>query len=179
MTQPLPDHHPLRRLFAGTVHHVLCVDVGMCDPPLADYLVEVLGKFIHMDDLYPFRDAEGRRIERLAEMATDACLEPHVSEQARRRIVHRHIGDFVLFWTGVFPEGLRRLERLGRGDRLTAYLEQGKRSYALASELTTRLDEEPPAGVLRRLSDRFESCVHGLNLCCREWDVLGDQFGSR
>ena len=27
-----------------------------------------------------------------------------------RREVHRHIGDFTLFWTGVYPEALREMQ---------------------------------------------------------------------
>jgi len=150
--------------------------MGLPDPQLADYLTELLSNLIHIDDLYPFRDARGKRLEALAEMAMEAQLSPRVEPAARDRIVHKHIGDIALFWTGVFPEGLRRLQRFGAADRLTDYLERGKRSYAIASELTRHPDDEPPAHVLRRLSDRFEYCVYGLNRCRKEWDTLGDQL---
>lgn len=172
MTDSLPAHHPLRRLFTGTVHHVFYVDVGMCDPQVADYVADLLSKFIHMDDFYPFRDATGQRIENLAEVAAEAYLGEGVPQQARDRAIYQHIGDFSLFWTGVFPEGVRRMHRAGLGDQLSSLLAQGKRSYAAASELTLAPDDEPPAGVLKRLSDHFEHCVYGLHLCRKEWEAL-------
>jgi hypothetical protein len=172
MGQSLSHDHPLHRLFSGTVQQVFYSDVGMCDPQIAEYLAGMLSQFIHVDDFYPFKDASGRRIQDLAEMLTHTELGSDVPRIQRDRTVHQHIGDVALFWTGLFPEGLGRLDRLGEGDRIAAYLEQGKRSYALASKLTIRPDDEPPAGVLRRLSDGFEYCVYGLHLCRKEWDSL-------
>ena len=52
-----------------------------------------------------------------------------------RREVHRHIGDFTLFWTGVYPEFLKRMEREGRSDHLLDYRQQGKRAYYIASTI--------------------------------------------
>ena len=34
-----------------------------------------------------------------------------------RREVHRHIGDFALFWTGLYPESLRELQGPDRRDQ--------------------------------------------------------------
>ena len=172
MLSSLPNEHPLRRLFSGSVHHALYVDLGLCDPQLAEYLTELLSTHITVDDLYPFKDANGQRLCDLAAMLADAQLDRPVSPSARERLIHRHIGDFALFWTGLFPEGIRKLQPAGVGNRLSDYMTQGKRSYAIASELT-HAEDEPPAVVLRRLSDRFEYCVHSLNLCRRDW--LGAQ----
>ena len=176
MTSLSPDH-PLRRLFSGSVQHALFVDVGICDIQLAEYLAEMLGNLIHMDEIYPFRDATGRRLVSLAEWLADAQLQHSASNKQRQRIVHKHIGDFSLFWTGLFPEGLRRLQHTGTGDRLDDFLKQGKRSYSIASELTVD-DDKPPAGVLQRLSEHFEYCVHGLNICRNDWAALGAPGGS-
>jgi hypothetical protein len=149
----------------------------MCDPQLADYLTDLLTTFVHMDDFYPFRDAAGQRLEDLAAMLTEAQFQEPLSRLDRERIIHRHIGDFALFWTGLFPEGVRKLQRVGTGDRLGDYLQQGKRSYAIASELTDA-DDQPPAGVLRRLSERFEFCMYGLHLCRKEWVTLAERRPS-
>jgi len=168
-----PARESLRQLFSGTVQHVFYVDMGIADPRCTDYLADMLSKLIHVDDFYPFRDATGRRIRNLAEMVTDADLGDDVSDWQRQRTVHQHIGDFALFWTGVFPEGLRKLARIGVANRLNDYLEQGKRSYAIASELASQQDN-PPSRVLKRLSDDFEFFMYGLNLCRQEWGALGD-----
>src|SRR5262249_26681456 len=85
------------------------------------------------------------------------------------REVYRHIGDFTLFWTGVYPEALRRLRRELSKDHLIDYTEQGKRSYYIASTF----EQEPyreEAPVLRRLSSEFELCAYGLNQVRREWE---------
>jgi hypothetical protein len=175
MTPELPENHPLSRLFNGTVQHVLYSELGICDPQLADYLAAMLRHYLHSDDFYPFHDAQGRRIEKIAELLTDAELPQCSSATERRRVLYRHIGDFALFWTGLYPEGIRHMEPLGFSDSHGGYLTQGKRSYAIASELT-RPDDRPPARVLRRLSDNFESCVYGLTLCRKEWDEMSRKF---
>lgn len=167
----VPESHPLRRLFAGLVEHAFYTDLGMCDPQITQYLSDLLVDFVHMDRLFPFRDASGRRIEEVAEMVTEARVDPTMPVHERQRLVHKHIGDFTLFWTGVYPEGLRHLRAPGRKDHLIDYLQQGKRSYAIASDLSTP-DDEPPGGVLHRLSDRFEFCVYGLGLVRKGWEDL-------
>ena len=77
----------------------------------------------------------------------------------RRRECHRHVGDFTLFWTGVYPEALGKLQGSDSPDHLINYQQQGKRSYYLASTL----DDGDEAPVLRRLSHEFELCAFGLS----------------
>src|SRR5262249_32926649 len=85
------------------------------------------------------------------------------------REVHRHIGDFTLFWTGLYPEALRRLRGALSADSLIDYREQGKRSYYIASTFEGEpYSEEAP--VLRRLSEQYEVCAYGLNQIRREWE---------
>ena len=90
-------------------------------------------------------------------------------EGRTRREVHRHIGDFTLFWTGVYPEMVNRLRTALSRDHFIDYCEQGKRSYYIAStfEDDAYRDEVP---VLRRLSEDFELCAYGLNQVRREWE---------
>lgn len=164
-------HHPLRRFFAGLVEDALCTRIGVCDPGLADYLAGLLADFIHVDHLFPLTDAKGRRLQQVAEMLTDAISPPGTSESVHRRLVHKHVGDFILFWTGVYPENLRRLRSKHGVDQFVDYLSQGKQSYAIASELS-RPDSPPPAALLRRLSDDFEACVYGLSLVRQGWEQL-------
>ena len=71
----------------------------------------------------------------------------------------------TLFWTGVYPEALGRLQSSGSADHLIDFQVQGKRSYYVASTLGA---EEAP--VLRRLSDEFELCAFGLSRVRREWE---------
>src|SRR5437763_567267 len=50
----LAMHHysadrPLRRFFSGLAEHTFVSDLGVADPPLIDYLSELLSRFIAMD----------------------------------------------------------------------------------------------------------------------------------
>ena len=68
-------------------------------------------------------------------------------DAARRRECHRHVGDFTLFWTGVYPEALAKLQGGDSADALINYQRQGKRSYHLASVFECRQrsrDRLPP-----------------------------------
>ncbi len=166
MWSPKPDH-PLRRLFAGITEQTFMAALGLADPPLTDYLSELLSRFIHFDAVYRLKNATGRRLEEVAEMMIEAEAMP--IEGRTRREVYRHIGDFTLFWTGVYPEALKRLRNALSKDHFIDYCEQGKRSYFIASTF----EDDPyreEAPVLRRLSEEFELCAYGLNQVRREWE---------
>jgi hypothetical protein len=162
-----PADHPLRRLFAGVTEYTFQSRLGVADPPLIDYLSALLSRFVHVDAIHAVKDAEGRRLEYVADMVIEVSQLPPEGRTARE--VHRHIGDFALYWTGVFPEALSRLQSRHTKDFFVDYCAQGKRSYYLASQY----DDEPyrdEAPVLRRLSDEFELCAYGLHEVRREWE---------
>ena len=117
MWNPPPDH-PLRRLFAGVTEVTFQTQLGVADPNLIDYLSALLSRFVHVDVLHRLRNAAGRRLDQVADMVAEAVDLPPEGRTARE--MHRHIGDFALFWTGVYPEALasaavRRLQGLLRG----------------------------------------------------------------
>ena len=148
----------LSRFFTALTEHTFQVELGVADPPLTDYLSDVLYRFVGFKSIYRIRNAVGKRLEDVAEMMAEA-----EQRTARpKREIHRHIGDFTLFWSGVFPEALKRLQGADRRDHLIDYCEQGKRSYFIASTF----DGDPYDGeaqVLRRISEQFELCSYGLN----------------
>ncbi|MBI2827631.1 MAG: hypothetical protein HYX69_23390 [Planctomycetia bacterium] len=155
----------LYRFFAGLTEYVFQTRLGVVDPPLVDYLSVLLARFVRCDAIYDVRDLAGRRLEEVAQMLFEA--------QARvgdaRREVHRHIGDFTLFWSGVYPESLRRLKRESRLDHLVDYREQGKRAYLIASTIASDANRDENE-VLERLSHEFELCAYGLGELRREWE---------
>ncbi len=161
--------HPLRRMFAGLAEHTFMDRLGMGDPPLVDYLAALLSRFVHMDAVFRLRDARGKRLEEVADMLLEAQSLPSAGRTCRE--VHRHIGDFTLFWTGVYPEALKRLRSALNKDHFVDYCEQGKRSYYIASTYADDpyRDEAP---VLRRLSEHFELCAFGLGQVRREWEQI-------
>jgi hypothetical protein len=159
--------HPLRRLFSGLTEQTFLRTFGIGDPDLVDYLSTLLSRFVHVDHIYRLRNFQGKLLEEVADMVIEAEALP--PEGRTRRELHRHIGDFTLFWTGVYPEALNRLRSTLRKDQFVDYCTQGKRSYYIASTF----EDEPyreEALVLRRLSDEFELCAYGLTQVRREWE---------
>jgi hypothetical protein len=156
---PIPtDIATLRRLFSGLTEQTFIAELGLTDTRLVDYLSELLTRFIHRDSIFAVRSADGRRLEQLALMMGEAERDA-LSRDARREIF-RHMGDFALFWTGVYPEALRK-QAAGK-DALVDYSEQGKRSYYIASTYSDTPTQKEEAPILRRLSAEFELCAFGL-----------------
>lgn len=165
MTRGVSDGHPLHRLFRGLTEHAFMTELGIGDPRLVGYVSELLVRFVPTEGVYRVRDAEGRPVKEVAAMLQEA---ERAGSDERRRECLRHVGDFTLFWTGVFPEALRGRAARDSGDDLIDYQRQGKRSYYLAS--TFAADEESP--LLRRLSAEFELCAFGLSRVRKEWELL-------
>lgn len=169
--EPIRPDHPLRTYFAGLVENVFCTEVGVADPCLTCYLAELLVSFTHVDRLQAVRNADEQRLERIA--ATLLALSDDLprDDVDRDRRLYRQIGDYSLFWAGVYPEQLRRAGRR-RSDVLLDYVSQGKRSYAIVSEIESGDDTFPPQ-LYRHLSDDFEFCLHGLGLVRRGLESQG------
>lgn len=170
--------HPLRRLFSGLVENAFCTEVGMCDPVLTEYVTDLLVDFTRIDRLAVVEHGQGKRLEQLAAMMIVHDAEPPSTQLERDRRVYRNIGDYTLFWAGVYPEQLRRAVR-DPADVLVDYIAQGKKSYAIVSKLADE-NAAPPPSLFRHLSDDFETCLHGLGLVRRSWEQTrlspGDQI---
>ena len=166
-----PLEHPLRRLFAGLAEHAFFSHLGVADPPLIDYLSGLLTRFVHNDDLYRLRGTSGQPLTELAEMVIEAERLP--AGGRTRRDYYRHIGDFALFWTGVYPEAVERMRNRGK-DAFFSYTAQGKRGYLLTSRMEEEQHHDAEADLFRRLSEQFEVCAIGLREVRREWEELRD-----
>lgn len=162
MTRGLPEDHPLHRLFRGLTEATFLEQLGIGDPRLVGYMAGLLARFVPSAGVWKVRDGTGARITRVAAMVAEA---ESAGDAGRRRECHQHVGDFTLFWTGVYPEALPKLQAADSADHLLNFQEQGKRSYYLASTLG-----EDDADVFRRLSDEFEVCAFGLSRVRREWE---------
>jgi hypothetical protein len=122
------------------IEQVFMSEVGICDPQLTDYLGDMLTDFVHVDRIYRMQGVDGRAITEVSRIEADAFLGPESDSATRTLVVNRFIGDFTLL----------------------EYLVRGKRSYGIAGELAQPASR-PPGALLRRLSEEFEACVHGLN----------------
>jgi hypothetical protein len=162
MTREVPESHPLHRLFRGLTETTFLTELGIGDPRLVGYVAGLLARFVPSEALWRIRDSQGRRLTAVTAMIAEA---ESASDDNRRRECHRHVGDYTLFWTGVYPEALPHLQSRDSADYLINWQLQGKRSYYLAS---TYVSDEAP--VLRRLSAEFELCAYGLSRVRREWE---------
>lgn len=155
---------PLRDFFAGVAEYTFETRLGLADPPLVDYMADLLTRFISSDALYSMRGLAGNRLGEVGDMLAEA--EARIGDAKRE--VHRHIGDFTLFWTGVYPETLRRTAGKHR-DRFVDYCTHGKRAYYIASTIKSE-SEKVHGELLERLSQEFELCAYGLNEARKEWE---------
>jgi len=161
---PRRTQAPLQRFFAGLAENTFYSRLGVADSRLVDYIAGLLARFVESDAL-SLRNMSGKRIDEVAEMMAEA--QGRVGDAQRE--VYRQIGDITLFWTGVYPEALTRLQKPGRKDHLIDYSHQGKRSYYIASRIRSD-DNAEECEVLERLSHEFDLCVHGLGEVRREWE---------
>ncbi|MCA9150181.1 MAG: hypothetical protein KDA92_12815 [Planctomycetales bacterium] len=162
----MASYHPsvLRRYFAGIAENTFQTQLGVADPPLIDYIADLLTRFIRSEAIFRIRSLAGRPIREVGEMLVEA--------QARvgtaKRDVHRHIGDYTLFWTGVYPEALQRMK--SSRDQLVDYGAEGKRSYWIASTIESETPEAAASEILERLSRQFDLCAYGLREVRRVWE---------
>jgi hypothetical protein len=164
--------HPIRQLFFTLVQQTFQRKLGENSPEVTRYLSDVMVDFTHRDQVFSLKNAQGKQLEEVGEMLVEGDVSLNATSFEREREVHKHIGDFTLFWTGVYPEMLRYLRASSRTDHLIDYVEQGRKSYQIASTFQYGPYVEE-ATLLRHLSDRFELYVHGLHLVRKELDGYG------
>jgi len=167
----LPEGHPLRRMFSGLAEHAFFSHLGVADPPLTDYLSGLLSRFLHFDAVYRLRNEAGKPITQLTDMVLEAEQLP---AGRTRREYYRHIGDFALFWTGLYPEVVDRQRTKLCKDAMVNYTVQGKRGYLLTSRMEQAEHHDAEASLFRRLSDQFELCAVGLRKVREEWEQTTD-----
>jgi hypothetical protein len=148
----------LRRFFDRAIRASFH-DLGLQGDPAVPYLADLLTRFARTENLYP----RGTALPRL-ETVVDMMLEMQSAWQAdspdfrpeHEVTVRRHIGDYTLFMSGIFPE------RVERTASTSFYISQGKHAYRFVSEhaRAAARDAAPP---YRRLAERFESYARALD----------------
>ena len=139
--------HPLRRMFDDLVRRHFFHTAQLPHPALAEYVSALLTDFTCAEHTYRIRNARGRKLEDVVEMliASNPLLD--ASSFDREREVRKHIGDFALFFTGLFPEAVASLPRLRPFsiDMFVDYMAAGKESYRVvaAFDLFEYRDEAP------------------------------------
>lgn len=153
----------MERFFVGLSECIFHSKLGVVDVQLVDYVGDMMIRFIRTDDVHRVRRPNGRPATEVFQMLREA--EQRIG--LARREVHRHIGDFTLFWSGMYPESLRQSKSSAVADQFFDYCQQGKRAYAIAAEIEAG-DDRPSSDVLMALSDQFEMCAYGLREIRRE-----------
>ncbi len=176
MPAPVPRGHPLQRLFYELTEKNFTVHLGWTDYEIQRYVGELLTEFVHVDHLYRIRNAQGKRVEEVAEMLLEGDLLHRASSVDRERAVHKHIGDYTLFLGGLFPEGVRRLKSsraIVSADAFLDFVQVGKRSYRIVAEFQHGAYAEM-APLFRKLAENFELCLFGLGYVRADLDRLRD-----
>ena len=147
------DPSDIDRFFRGLTEYAFHARLGVVDPPLVDYVSVLLVRFLRNEAALP--SAVASEAADVARLLVEAAS--HTGpDDAREK--YRRIGDVTLFWSGLYPESLRRFEQRELRDPLEAYRETGKRAYWLASTLepANAADERR---LLERLSSDYDLCI--------------------
>lgn len=175
---PVPEQpakrSPLERFLMGLSESVFLGRLGVPDVQLVDYLSDLLLRFVRIDSIHRIRRSTGEPVTEVLGM----LLEGQKRIGVAKREAHRHIGDFTLFWSGVYPESLRKLQSKQCGDGFLDYCTQGKRAYRIAAEIEGGEEALPSNELLQQLSEQFDLCAYGLREIRRAWEEEeGQQSG--
>jgi hypothetical protein len=168
----ISERHPLRQLFHEVVAGCYSRYSGISDPELTTYVGDLLTEFTASENLYRIRDAEGRRLTAVQAMveASDPVFGGATSFD-REREVRRHIGDYALFATGMYPESAQLWRHTGEAG-MTELVRTGKESYYIVSTFDL-FEYQNEAPLFAQLSENFERCMYGLTKVREELDRMG------
>lgn len=161
----LPESHSLQQLFLDLVEHHYAEDVGIREPQVVDYVAHLLYDFCDTEQLFKIRSEAGLPLNDVGEMLleSDPVFGP-ASSFDRERQVRKHIGDYTLFFAGMFPESINRFRlRRNRVESLLDWVQAGKHSYYVVSKFEY-FEYAKVAPLFAHLAANFEQCVYGLNM---------------
>jgi hypothetical protein len=161
----LSESHPLQQLFIELVGRHYAEEIGIRDSQVVNYVAHLLTEFCHAEQLFKIRNAAGRPISDVGEMLAESnpVFGPAPSFD-RERQVRKHIGDYTLFFTGMFPESINSFRlRRNRLENFVDWMKAGKESYYIVSKFEF-FEYAKVAPLFAVLANNFEHCVHGLNM---------------
>ena len=160
----ISESHPLQQLFQDLVGRHYAEEIGIRDPQIVAYVSHLLAEFCDAEQLYKIRDAFNRPLNDVGEMLleSDPVYGPAPSFD-RERQVRKHIGDYTLFFAGMFPESINHFRlRRHRVENFIDLMKAGKESYFIVSKFE-HFEYAKVAPLFANLSKNFEECVFGLN----------------
>ena len=160
----IPDDHPLQRMFLEMVGRHYAEEIGIRDQEVVGYVAHLLAEFCDAEQLFKIHDAADRPLTDVGEMLIESnpVYGPAPSFD-RERQVRKHIGDYTLFFAGMFPESINHLRlRRDRIENFIDWVKAGKESYYIVSKFEY-FEYAKVAPLFASLSSHFEECVYGLN----------------
>ncbi len=176
----IPETHPLQQLFLELVGRHYAEEIGIRDPQIVGYVAHLLSEFCDAEQLLKIRDAAGKPLNEVGEMLieSDPVYGPAPSFD-RERQVRKHIGDYTLFYAGMFPESINHYRlRRQRVEGFVDWVKAGKESYYVVSKFD-HFEYAKVAPLFAQLSQKFEQCVYGLNLVKTELEVMKHPIARR
>ena len=164
-TRMIPETHPLQQLFVELVGRHYAEEIGIRDPQIVSYVASLMAEFCDVEQLFKIRNATGQPLSDVGEMLleSDPVFGPAPSFD-RERQVRKHIGDYTLFFAGMFPESINHFRlRRHRLENFIEWMKAGKESYYIVSKFE-HFEYTKVAPLFANLSQHFEQCVYGLNL---------------
>jgi hypothetical protein len=160
-----PEPEPLEQFFLELVGRRYAEQIGIRDPQIVNYVAALLAEFCDAKQLFKIVTAEGKPINDVGEMVMESnpVYGPAPSFD-RERQVRKHIGDYTLFFTGMFPESINHFRlRHNRLETFVDWMKAGKESYYIVSKFEY-FEYAKVAPLFATLSQNFEQCVYGLNM---------------
>jgi hypothetical protein len=161
----LSESHPLQQLFIELVGRHYAEEIGIRDPQVVNYVAHLLSEFCDAEQLFKIRNSGGRPLSDVGEMLVESnpVFGP-ASSFDRERQVRKHIGDYTLFFAGMFPESINSFRlRRNRLENFVDWVKTGKESYYIVSKFEF-FEYAKVAPLFAVLSNNFEQCVYGLNM---------------
>ncbi len=146
-----------RLYFYALVRHVLREN-GIDDHGVADYVAELLAVFSRMDRVRRTRASDKRPMD----YVTDMLTEMQQADDSTRFGIQVHVGNYLLFWSGVFPWHLRHRNRFKGAPKIEFFEEVGSINYRVASshQLAQKYDV---VSIFQTLSESFQTARIALN----------------
>jgi hypothetical protein len=161
----IPESHPLQQLFVELVGRHYAEEIGLRDPQITAYVAHILAEFCETEQLFKMRNSFDKPFTDVGEMLIES--DPVFGTAPsfdRERQLRKHIGDYTLFFTGMFPESINHFRlRHNRVENFVDWMKAGKESYYIVSKFE-HFEYEKVAPLFGKLSNHFEQCVYGLNL---------------
>jgi len=124
-----PAMHASYPLFTYVVVRHALRRVGVDDRMLADYLASVMMHFGLRNRAYRISDVDDQTYDTLVDVSADV----EVSDPKRSFLARAHLGNYALWFCGIFPDYIVRRHWRRGGPDLDYYETMGRRGFELAA----------------------------------------------